>query len=59
MKTFKIKIKEILENSVEIQAEDTSDAIQKVKELYQSAEIVLDYTDFVEVDFTVMEPIEA
>lgn len=59
MKTFKIKIKEILENSVEIQAEDTSDAIQKVKKRYQSAEIVLGYTDFVEVDFTVMEPIEA
>ncbi|MFZ4797312.1 MAG: DpnD/PcfM family protein [Bacteroidia bacterium] len=47
MKTFKIEIQEFLSNIVEIEAENISDAISKVKELHRNEEIVLDSDDYV------------
>ena len=51
METFKIEIQEFLARVVEVQAENKPEAFSKVNELYKKAEIVLDYNDFVEVDF--------
>ena len=51
METFKIEIQEFLAKVVDVEADNASDAISKVNEKYKKAEIVLDYNDFVEVDF--------
>ena len=51
METFKIEIQELLARVVDIEADNKNEAISKVNELYKKAEIVLDYNDFVEVDF--------
>jgi hypothetical protein len=52
METFKIEIQELLTRVVEVQAENIQDAFIKVNEQYKKAEIVLDYNDFSEVNFT-------
>jgi len=36
---------------VKIEAESSNEAISKAKEMYRKEEIVLDYNDFVEVEF--------
>lgn len=51
MRTFKIEIQELLARVVEVKSENLEEAILKVKEKYKRAEIVLDYNDFIEVDF--------
>lgn len=51
METFKIEIQEFLAKVVEIKATSSDEAISKVCKSYKTAEIVLDYNDFVEVDF--------
>lgn len=52
METFKVEIQELLARVVEVQAETIQDAFSKIKEQYKKAEIVLDYNDFAEVNFT-------
>jgi translation initiation factor IF-1 len=51
METFKIEVQELLARVVEVQAENIQEAISKVSEQYEKTEIVLDYSDFVEVNF--------
>jgi hypothetical protein len=51
METFKIEVQESLSKVVEIQASDSSEAILKVEELYKKSKVVLDYNDFVDVNF--------
>ncbi len=51
MATFKVEIQEFLSRIVKIKAENISDAISIVEEKYKKAEVVLDYNDFVEVNF--------
>jgi hypothetical protein len=51
METFKIEIQEFLARVVEVKAETAVDALSKINDQYKKAEIVLDYNDFVEVDF--------
>ena len=48
---FKIEIQEFLSRVAEVEAESSNVAISIINEKYQKAEIVLDYNDFVEVDF--------
>ena len=50
-KKFKIEISEVLSRVVEVRAESRTDAISKIHEKYKATEIVLDYNDFVEVNF--------
>lgn len=54
MRTFSIEIKEELARVVSIDAEDENEALAKVYQLYRGEEIVLDWDDFVNVDFCVM-----
>jgi hypothetical protein len=51
METFKIEVQEFLSRVVEVDAESRSEAISKINFQYQKTEIVLDYNDFVEVNF--------
>ena len=51
MKTFYISVTETLKRIVEVHAEDSSEALQKVEDAYYNEEIVLDSDDFFERDF--------
>lgn len=51
MKTFYISVTETLNRIVEVHAEDSSEALQKVEDAYYNEEIVLDSEDFVDTDF--------
>ncbi len=53
MRTFSIEIKEELARVVLVDAEDENEALAKVYQLYRGEEIVLDYEDFVDVEFSV------
>lgn len=46
MDTFEIEIKETLSTLIKVEAENQSDAILKVKEMYRNQEIVLDSQDY-------------
>lgn len=52
METFKIEVQELLTRVVEVQSENIQEAFSKVHDQYKKAEIVLDYNDFTEVNFT-------
>ncbi|NDP28401.1 MAG: protein dpnD [Flavobacterium sp.] len=47
METFKIEVQEFLSRIVEIEAKNIDEAILRLKEMYNSEEIVLDNEDFV------------
>jgi hypothetical protein len=51
MKTFDVEIKEILARTITVKAEDEIDARSLVEEMYRGEEIILDYSDFVLVEF--------
>lgn len=51
METFKIEVQEFLSRVVEVEAESRDEAILKINEDYEKTKIVLDYNDFVEVNF--------
>jgi len=51
METFKIEVQEFLSRVVEVEAESINEAISKINIQYEKTEIVLDYNDFVEVNF--------
>jgi hypothetical protein len=51
MKIFEIEVLEILSRVIKIEANEMGEAIDTVKKKYDRAEIVLNYNDFVEVDF--------
>ena len=55
MKTYKIEIQEFLSRVVEVEATDLGDAFCMINKQYNKAEIVLDYNDFVEVNFIDIE----
>lgn len=45
MGTFKIEIQELLSRTIDIQAQDVDEAIEKANKMYNSEEIILDYND--------------
>lgn len=51
METFKIEVQESLARVIEVEGSSLQDAISKVSKQYKETEIVLDYNDFVEVNF--------
>lgn len=51
MQTYKIKIQETLSKTVEIEANTIDEALQIAQQSYQNEEIVLDWGDFVLVEF--------
>jgi hypothetical protein len=54
MKTYKVEVFESLARVVEIEANSPEEATEKVKKLYEKEEIVLDYSDFGNVEFNII-----
>lgn len=50
MKKYEVLVEETLSRMIEVQAEDESEALKIVKEMYKNCEIVLDYEDFFNVE---------
>ena len=50
MKKYEVLVEETLSKMIEVQAEDESEALEIVKEMYKNCEIVLDYEDFFNVE---------
>lgn len=49
MKNFEIEIVEILRRVINVEAEDLDSAIDEVQKMYDTEEIVLDASDFIQV----------
>ena len=45
MQTFKVEIQELLSRTIDIEAQNIKEAIEKANKMYNSEEIVLDYDD--------------
>ena len=54
-KEFKIEITETLVKQVSVRANNKYEALEKAKEMYSKEQIVLDYSDFYDNDFKVVE----
>jgi hypothetical protein len=51
MKEYEIRIEEILQRTINVEAENKEEAIEKVKEMYRNEEVVLTADDFAGVEF--------
>jgi len=47
MKQYNVKVTEILQRMVTVEASNEEDAVNKVQDMYDNCEIVLDADDFV------------
>ena len=52
---IKIEITETLQRIVEVETDNVSDAITKVKDLYKKEEIILDSNDYISTEIKVVE----
>ena len=57
MTPYKIEIQELLSRIIEIEAPSAEEAIDKVKEMYRTEEIVLDSDDYVSTEIDEFEKI--
>lgn len=55
MSTYKIEITETLQKIIEIEAQSKDKAFQKVKEMYNREEIVLDSSDHVDTEMNIFK----
>ena len=55
MKTFKVVITETSSKIVEVQANNKNEALEIVEEMYANCEVVLDWNDLDETDYTIIE----
>lgn len=55
MKKIKVVITETSSKLVEVQANNEQEALAKVEEMYENCEIVLDWNDLDEIDYTIIE----
>jgi hypothetical protein len=51
MRTFDVEVKETFARTITVKAEDEVDARDIVEDIYRGEEIILDYSDFVLVEF--------
>lgn len=51
MQVYQIQIKETLSKVVKIEADNLDEAIQMAQKSYQDEDIILDWSDFVSVEF--------
>jgi hypothetical protein len=51
MRTFDVEVKETFARTITVKAEDEVDARDIVEDMYRGEEIILDYSDFVLVEF--------
>ena len=55
MKIYNVLIKEILERSVEVKANNEEEAIDEARKLYGNCEVILDWDDLGKVTFEIDE----
>ena len=55
MKTFKVVITETSSKAIEVQANNKQEALEIVEEMYANCEVVLDWNDLDETDYTIIE----
>lgn len=54
MKSYKVEITETLRRTVNVEARDYDEAINKVREAWRRSEYVLDADDFLEAGFEIV-----
>ena len=52
---YKIEITEILQKTVEVEANDLNEALYLIKNKYKNEEIILDDTNYIETEFKVVQ----
>ena len=55
MKKYRIEVTEVLSRIVEIAAEDDAEAMQIAKAMYRDCELMLDTSDYVLTEFSVID----
>lgn len=55
MNNYKVEVKEFLTREIEVTANSEEEAIEKIKELYQKEQIVLDWNDYLSTEFDIKE----
>lgn len=58
MKKYQIEVKEVLSRAIEVEAKNEDEAIEKVYEMYDNEEIVLDWHDLVEHDIDFVKEVK-
>ncbi len=51
MDKYKVEITETLQKTVEVEEDNKEEALHKVMKMYKNEEVILDYNDFVDLDF--------
>lgn len=57
LETFEVLITEVSSRIVKIEAENSDEALNQVMDLYDNQEIILDYNDFDDAEFTILNKI--
>ncbi len=52
---YKVEITEYLQKTIEVDADNESDALSIVKDMYNNEEVVLSADDFIDKDFNIIE----
>ncbi|MBQ9556441.1 MAG: DpnD/PcfM family protein [Muribaculaceae bacterium] len=55
MKKYRIEVSEVLSRVVEVVAEDDTEALQIVKAMYRNCDLILDASDYVLTEFSVID----
>lgn len=55
MQVFTVRIKEELVCNIMVEASSKDEALEQVRQFYRNGEVVLDYDDFQDVDFCVVD----
>ena len=55
MRTYFVEVIETLSKKVEVEANDTSEAIEKAKDMYHNEEIILDNEDYLDTEFEIAD----
>lgn len=53
MMKYRIEIIEILSRTIEMEADSEDAAVEKVRQMYRSCDIILDASDYVETEISV------
>lgn len=53
MKTYQVEITETLQKVINVKASSSEDAINEVRALYKNEDIVLDYSDYMDTEFSI------
>jgi len=55
MKTYKLEITETLQRIIEVEASTEKEALDKIRKLYKEEKIILDSSNYVDTEFTILE----